>query len=66
VQTCPADALNFGDLDDPNSPASVELGKHHSKTFHLLEEMNTRPRVFYFGTPPSSDAHEIERPRVRA
>jgi molybdopterin-containing oxidoreductase family iron-sulfur binding subunit len=66
VQTCPADALNFGDLDDPESPASRELKRYTKRSFRLLEDWNTKPRVFYLGTPPAHDAREIERPKVRS
>jgi molybdopterin-containing oxidoreductase family iron-sulfur binding subunit len=65
VQTCPADALNFGDLDDPESPASRELKRYTKRSFRLLEEWNTKPRVYYLGTPPATDAREIEKPKVR-
>ena len=45
VHCCPADARIFGDLDDPNS----EIAKlRHDHTAHvLLEDMGTRPQVFY-------------------
>jgi molybdopterin-containing oxidoreductase family iron-sulfur binding subunit len=45
VHCCPADARIFGDLDDPDS----RISKHRrDQTAHvLLEEMGTRPQVFY-------------------
>jgi molybdopterin-containing oxidoreductase family iron-sulfur binding subunit len=66
VQVCPADALNFGDLDDPASPAAKELKRGDKRSFRLLEDWNTKPRVFYLGTPPAPDAREIEKPKVRS
>jgi len=63
VQTCPAYALHFGDLDNPDSEVSVLLRRR--PFFRLLEERNTQPRVFYLGTPPSEEAREIERPLTR-
>ncbi len=44
-QTCPADAIVFGDLNDPGS---VVAGLFKDpRTFAVLEELNTQPRVRY-------------------
>ena len=44
-QVCPASAITFGNLADPNSEVSKKKGmKHH---FNLLPELNTRPRTTY-------------------
>ncbi|NQU65258.1 MAG: 4Fe-4S dicluster domain-containing protein, partial [SAR324 cluster bacterium] len=44
-QSCPADAIVFGDLNDKNSKISTLLGDDRS--YHLLEELNVLPRVSY-------------------
>lgn len=44
-QTCPASAIVFGDLDDPTSRVS-QLA-HSRRAFRLLEELGTRPKVYY-------------------
>jgi len=45
AQACPAEALVFGDLSDPESQVSKLAGE--SRGFKLLEESGTRPRVVY-------------------
>lgn len=45
VQTCPADAMVFGDLDDRNSEATMLA--ESPRAFRLLEELGTRPKVVY-------------------
>jgi len=63
VANCPAFAMYFGDLDDPESRVSQLLRTRHH--FRLLEEWNTRPRVFYLGTSPGSASREIEKTKAR-
>ena len=45
VETCPAEAMAFGDLDDPQSTVS-QLAES-PRAFHLMEELGTRPKVTY-------------------
>jgi Fe-S-cluster-containing dehydrogenase component len=44
-QTCPADALIFGDLKDPNTRVSQAVAA--GRSYRVFEELNTRPGVHY-------------------
>jgi len=45
VESCPAEAMSFGDLDDPRSMvARLAAGP---RAFRLLEELGTKPKVIY-------------------
>lgn len=45
AQSCPANAITFGDLGDPESTVS-ELARS-PRAFRLLEELGTHPKVVY-------------------
>ena len=44
-QACPAKAIVFGDMNDPD--AEVVREKHSPLNYALLGELNTRPRTTY-------------------
>lgn len=53
VQSCPAGAMIFGDLDDPQSEVSQRLKTGGIEVYH--PEWNTQPNVYYI------DLHKVTR-----
>ena len=45
VESCPAEAMFFGDLDDPRS--TVTRLSEGPRAFRLLDELGTKPKVIY-------------------
>ena len=45
AQTCPADALVFGNLKDPDSRVARLIGQ--ARAYQVLGELNTKPAVIY-------------------
>jgi molybdopterin-containing oxidoreductase family iron-sulfur binding subunit len=47
AENCPAQAIVFGDLDDPNS--RVSRMSRSPRAFRPHEDLGTQPKVFYLG-----------------
>jgi menaquinone reductase, iron-sulfur cluster-binding subunit len=45
VQTCPSEAMVFGDLDDPHSEVAALADSQ--RAFRFMEELGTKPKVIY-------------------
>ncbi len=61
VEVCPAGAMYFGDLEDPNS--SVAELVRSPRAFHLLEELGTRPKITYLAEGEWSGGNEEKAER---
>lgn len=60
-EACPASAIIFGDMNDPNS--RVSKMRSHERSFTVLAELNVRPAVTYLAkvqnapARPANDGH---------
>jgi molybdopterin-containing oxidoreductase family iron-sulfur binding subunit len=57
-QSCPANAIVFGNINDPNS--LVSKWKAKSRNYGLLDDLNTRPRTTYVAAVTNPNP-ELER-----
>jgi Fe-S-cluster-containing dehydrogenase component len=60
-QACPANAIYFGDLNDPNS--QVSKIKQSKRNYGLLEDLNTRPRTTHLAVVVNPNP-DIEQPEL--
>ncbi|MHC4954570.1 MAG: 4Fe-4S dicluster domain-containing protein [Planctomycetota bacterium] len=53
MQSCPADAIIFGDLNDPDS--AVSKARRDRRHYRVLEDVNTKPGVGYLSLVRNRD-----------
>ncbi|MDX2193865.1 MAG: molybdopterin-dependent oxidoreductase [Gemmatimonadales bacterium] len=60
AQACPADAIVFGDMNDPESRVR-KIKATNARRYHILEEINVKPAVTYLAKVVNVDpAHLAE------
>lgn len=65
---CTSNVIHFGDLNDPESEPNQYLKKRIEETggklstFHLLDDLGTKPNVIYIGHQPSRHAESAPPP----
>lgn len=61
-QACPAGAIVFGDLNDPES--RVAQLRKSDRGYHVLEELNVRPSITYLAKVWHAPAEEVHQLRT--
>jgi molybdopterin-containing oxidoreductase family iron-sulfur binding subunit len=61
-QACPAEAIVFGDLADPNSRVSQR--RRSPLSYGLLAELGTRPRTTYMASVENPSGQLVEEGRA--
>jgi MoCo/4Fe-4S cofactor protein with predicted Tat translocation signal len=57
AQSCPTNAITFGDMNDPVSEISkLLLVEQEGRAFHVIEEINVKPNISYLKKVRNKDA----------
>jgi len=59
-ETCPVQAIHFGDLDDPASEVAKLIASRGNEMFRLKTEAGTDPKVYFIGRYPEDSAELFE------
>ena len=58
AQTCPSDAIVFGNLKDAKSEARTQIRENQGRAYHALQVLNTRPGITYLAKVERADDRE--------
>lgn len=59
AQSCPTNAITFGDMNDPVSEISkLLLVEKEGRAFHVIEEINVKPNISYLKKVRNKDAQK--------
>lgn len=56
-QACPADAIVFGDMNDPGS--EISKLREHNLSYHVLEMLNIKPNVTYIAKLKNKHTEDV-------
>ena len=57
AQSCPTNAITFGDMNDPKSAISqLLLVEQEGRAYHVIEEINVKPNISYLKKVRNKDA----------
>ncbi len=60
AQTCPSQALTFGNLRDEESRAAQQARSNPARSYHALQVLNTRPSITYLARVTREPESRIE------
>ena len=60
MQSCPTSAIVFGDYNNPESELN-KMWEADGRSYHLLEELDTQPNVFYQTKVRNGEAGEMKK-----
>jgi len=58
AQTCPSDAIVFGNMKDEKSEVQVQIQENQGRAYRALQVLNTRPGITYLAQVERSDDGE--------
>jgi molybdopterin-containing oxidoreductase family iron-sulfur binding subunit len=60
AQTCPSQAITFGNLRDPKARAVEAAAANETRAYHALQVLNTRPAITYLARVIRDPGSQVE------